>query len=891
MSSRAGPRTELGIRTTADPDSEKEEAEGSEAGDWVRPVWRSRAPALLVIALSTSVAAAAWAQSADDAGDAPFPTEEVVEVDQEGAVPGEDEKKEHVGIEEMVVSAERRERSIQEVPVSVSSFSGSDLTKQGLTDFNTLQYNVPGLFSGGGLTRVTLRGVGSEIVGPGVDPGFAVHINNVFSAREATGLVDYYDIQRVDVLRGPQGTLWGRNSTGGAVNIITRRPEQDFDATADFEYAYFKSGNAGLRIRGMLNMPLVEDRLALRVALLTNFNDGTLEIDGPYNQQRLNDAGVSTLRASLRWLASDEVTVDFIGSWFRNKGAGPGIKFDGPYETPERTASIGPPLPGGLPRTIPTWPGAGPGENYAGDPSCADNGSPCTYQPLGAAWPNPTDPYKGTANEPQRSEAETWTATLLIEWARDNFRFDSITGYQSTAFFIHRDNDTSSLPFSTLDLSDRSMQISQEFLVNSTWDFPVDYTVGANYQFDRSPRTEVRVPNHENTRISPEWMLFPALGAPIDISLVDGCPVPAGLTGPYDPSCPPTKPLGATRLDVVNVIAEVDNHVFGLFGNVTWNILDELAVSAGGRFSYTKRSWNDTSQSQTYTLQVAPRRGLQVLQVGLQQEADWPVGTWKVSADYELTDDNMFWASVGTGARAGGFNFSQEQDFGQEEILAVEAGSKNMFFDNRLVLNLTGFWYDWTNPQINTTENALPLTTNGPDATSYGIELEWQALPIDELAINGSFGWLEASFVDNFFSLDNSVQDLTEPLAPDRPLIVNLNGNRMPRSPRFTASFGIQYTHEMGKWGSIVPRVDFYYRDWIIFRQFDNPKDIADRYTRTDARLSWFSESGQFWAELFARNLENNAVKTNQEILSSINRAHYFDAPINGGVRFGYFFR
>ena len=118
-------------------------------------------------------------------------------------------------LEVITVSAERRDRDVQEVPESVSSFSGGELLVQGLINFNTLQYNVPGLFSGGGLTKITLRGVGGEIVGPGVDPGFSVHVNNVFSSRETTGLVDYFDVDRVDVLRGPQGTLWGRNSTAG----------------------------------------------------------------------------------------------------------------------------------------------------------------------------------------------------------------------------------------------------------------------------------------------------------------------------------------------------------------------------------------------------------------------------------------------------------------------------------------------------------------------------------------------------------------------------------------------------------------------------------------------------------------------------------------------------
>jgi len=113
----------------------------------------------------------------------------------------------------------------------------------------------------------------------------------------------------------------------------------------------------------------------------------------------------------------------------------------------------------------------------------------------------------------------------------------------------------------------------------------------------------------------------------------------------------------------------------------------------------------------------------------------------------------------------------------------------------------------------------------------------------------------------------------------------------MPRSPRFSVSVGAQYTFHIGEWGSLIPRVDFYYRDDITFRQYDNPDDVAPAYTRTDARIIWRSHNGSWWGEVYARNLENNAVRTNQEIVANIYRKHYYDAPRNGGFRFGYNFR
>jgi iron complex outermembrane receptor protein len=868
---------------------------------------------LLLVALVTLTWGAGQASAAADAPEATDTPESTgaTEAADTGAAATTDAgaatltEEERQRIEVMVTTAKRRSQVLQKVPDAVTSFSSTELLDQGLTDFNDLQYNVPSLFSGLGLTKITLRGVGSEIVGPGIDPGFVVHVNNVYSSRETTGLIDFFDVERVDVLRGPQGTLWGRNSTGGAINIITKRPVFEFDANADIEYGNFQADANGVRIRGMVNLPLVEDQLAFRAAFLTNFNDGLMLMENGASSQRVTDAAMGTIRASLRWEPHDDVTVDVIGGWLLTDDAGSGRKFDGDYFTPDNVPDgfvYG--ATGDIEQSVPAWPGAGPGHDFTG------------------ALPNPDDPYRGTADEESDQNAKVWTATVLVGWEADRFKLDSITGFQMTNFFLHRDADTSSLPIATLDLVDKSRQISQEFLVNSTWEFPVNYTVGAIYQYDWTPRTELFTPNSLNTAESANWELYPSLGTPIDppVSLVDGCGFPTGMPwGPLlggvppvpDPwegkNCPPTSPFGEVRDDFVDAKTKVKNHVFGLYGNLSWEIIENLTVNAGGRFSYTYRDWNDQTLARNYSvfmnevtfplpppllpIRLVPPGGLQIEQRGLHQTKSWKAGTWKASVDYQLLDDHLLWASVGTGSRAGGFNFAEEQPFKDERVLAVEAGTKSMFFDDRLMLNLTGFWYDWKDPQIATTENALPITRNAPSATSYGIELEFRALPIDDLELNGSFGWLEAFYDEDWYSPDPTDIDYTEPVITERARMVNLNGVRVPRSPRFTASFGAQYSFDLGRCGTLIPRVDFYFRDDIAFRQYGNPKDITPRYTRTDVRLIWRSESGQWWGEVFARNLENNAVKTNQEIMATIYRVHFYAPPISGGFRLGYSFR
>ncbi len=766
------------------------------------------------------------------------PDEEPAEADEELVTPPE-----LTGVtvdddtEVIIVQAQRRDQDLQKVPEAVSSFSAQDLLDRGLVDFNDLQFNVPNLFSGGGLPKITLRGVGSEIVGPGVDPGFAVHINSVFSSREGTGLRDFYDIERVEVLRGPQGTLWGRNSTGGAVNIITHRPEHAFDVSGDLEYESLEEGAEGVRARGMFNTPLIEDEAALRVAFLAYSNDGITKLNSGNTQQRVNDAETLSLRASLRWEPRIDVTVDLIGSYYRDDGAGPLPKFEGEFVSAPAVPSAG----------------AGPGRNFDG------------------ALPNPGNPYRGTEDERSNLDSTGQTATLLVAWEPADVKVDWISGYQATNFDLHRDADGSSLPISTLDLIDRSRQVSSELLLNSTWDYPFQYTLGTNYQYEWTPKTEAFIPNAQNTADSANFVLIPSP------AFVDDCDGPA--------NCPPAKPLGVIQDDIIHALVEVENHVYGLYGNLRWEIVEDLTLGGGARYSYTHRDWDDQTRAQTFA-SGSPVIGSLVLQLGKEQEESWQSVTWKASADYQVTDDHLLWASTGTGARAGGFNFADEQEFEDERIFAVEGGFKSRFFD-RIVLNATAFWYDWDDPQIQTTEDLLPVTVNAPSAESYGIEVELQARVTDEFLVNGSFGWLEATYDETFITSDRTEPDFAAGLN-DRFPPIDIEGNRLPRSPEYTVSVGAQYTQELGGHGTITPRVDFYWRDEFSFRQYDNPKDVQSSYSRTDARITWRSPTERFWIELFGRNLEDEAVRTNLETQDSIYRLFYYDDPRTFGFRVGY---
>lgn len=175
-------------------------------------------------------------------------------------------------IEEIIVTAEKREMNVQEIPIAISVFSAEALDNQGITNLEALQFSVPGLNVGGdrAINIVTLRGVSQENTSSGGESGIAFHLDGVYQARAFAGMTPLFDMERVEVLRGPQGTLYGRNATGGAINYITKKPQHEFEATADVLLGDYDR----VLTRGAVNLPLKADQIALRISFLYEDRDG-----------------------------------------------------------------------------------------------------------------------------------------------------------------------------------------------------------------------------------------------------------------------------------------------------------------------------------------------------------------------------------------------------------------------------------------------------------------------------------------------------------------------------------------------------------------------------------------------------------------------------------------
>jgi iron complex outermembrane receptor protein len=223
-------------------------------------------------------------------------------------------------IEKVVVTAEKKKASVQDVPIAVTALTGDDLSKRQIESFKDLQFTVPSVtFSKGNFSgnNFQVRGIGVSAVAASADSGVSVHNDNIYQVSTAgLAVAEYFDIDRIEVLRGPQSTLYGRNATGGVVNIITNKPDLgEFGANFEAEYGEFNDQ----KFRAMINVPIIEDVLGFRVAGVSARRDGFVE--NLFTGNDVDDQDVYALRASARWEPSDRTTVDFIGSYFHEDDA------------------------------------------------------------------------------------------------------------------------------------------------------------------------------------------------------------------------------------------------------------------------------------------------------------------------------------------------------------------------------------------------------------------------------------------------------------------------------------------------------------------------------------------------------------------------------------------
>ncbi len=341
-------------------------------------------------------------------------------------------------LEELIVTAQKREQNVLKVPLAITSLSEGFLRERRIQDVVDLQNFVPGLNVGraGNLAKITVRGVSNEFINIGGDAGVAFHLDGIFIGRAEAQLVGLYDVSRVEVLRGPQGTLYGRNATGGSINVVYNRPTDTPEGYVSGSYGSYNEYDVEAVASGPLG-----DRVAGRISLRRQYSDGYTDNVLP-GKKALDDKDNFAARGQLRFQVSDDVQLLVGADYYRDWSRGGASKF------------IGGPDGAKTPVELPPF-----------------NGRPVGFSGRDII-----------ANLDQKLYAEYWGLKAELTWAFPAFDLKSISSYRDQRYGVLRaELDGTALDWSDSNVANDIWQASQELQLVSSSEGPLSWILGAYY--------------------------------------------------------------------------------------------------------------------------------------------------------------------------------------------------------------------------------------------------------------------------------------------------------------------------------------------------------------------------------------------------------------------------
>ncbi|WIW88039.1 TonB-dependent receptor [Sphingobium sp. V4] len=762
------------------------------------------------------------------------------------------------GLADIVVTASKISANVQKLPVAISTIDGSDLVRRGVSQAQDVSKLVPGLqveANAGGAASIYIRGIGSRVLTANADPAVAFSVDGVYFSR-ASGLNSgFFDIARVEVVKGPQGTLYGRNATGGAMNIITNKPKL---GVRSLEGSLEVGNYDSIRTAQAVNLPLT-DNLAIRLAGQVVHRDGYLS-DG-YNDE-VSQAG----RVSLAWEPSSTIKVYLSGDYAHQGGKGSAFTPTGPKAAKGLATRF----------VDPSNPWLGPSDpkvtaalQAAAPASAIPVPLPGTYcaglpYPVGQAQPVAGTPAILTCSYPFGASAVGSDGRLDNEFGGANLTVDADVGFGTlSAIGGYRKTKVDSVGYATLTRQSQYQDVDQytgELRLASNGAGPLRWIVGGYYSYEKQFST-LYVPTGNLALSNP----LPASGSPLPGTV---------CAGPLDPDGPGPQPaVSSLCLAQASIIqnailisqpALVDEN-YAAFGQATYSLLDSLRLTAGIRYTH-ERKQSDGGIIQSYY--TAPA-GL-VTSFPSEGRVSFNNTSYRLGVEYDIAPRAMFYAQFATGFHAGGFNLGVEEGpnlypYKPETVKSYTVGLKTRLFANRLQFNIEGFWVDYDDYQtqrlgrINDGSVACsqlailpscPLTVrteNAAAARSRGIEA-------DILLQVGTNGTLSANILynDAYFRKFLLADTFTG-------AITDYGGVSLPAASKWTVSAGYQHRFPLANGGTVVAeaRTQFKNDTWMWY--IHDAGNFQKAYTRTDLTLGYEAPDNRWNISAFVRNLEDKA--------------------------------
>jgi len=721
------------------------------------------------------------------------------------------------GLSEIVVTAQRRAENLQDVPIAVSAMTSATLADTGIDATRDLPQVMPSVqFTRSGPSGLFfVRGVGTTNAAAGEEGANAVYVDGVYMADLGQTINYFNNLERIEVLKGPQGTLFGRNATGGLVHIITREPGDEYTLDGEFGFANYKTVHARAYVAG----PIAEGISADLAVTRYHQNDGWGRNLTRGDKNFIQSYGGARSKIVAR--PTDGIKLTLAGDYFKNR--------DNPVGW--RIAD----------RTI------GRGGFYGPD---------VPNTPAGAIVANDHDT---TANDLALTTQEIWGTSLTGEFDLGFASLTSISAYRETTTNSDFDVDGGPRPFVRIQYESGVKSIQQELRLASNDTDPFAWQVGAFYL---------------NTEATND-------------SFFSG------------------SDFGSLQGQQVNANLKTDS--YAVFGEATYAITPTTKVTGGIRYTEDRRKFDGGQFLVTAAGDVmSPREQVSKLK--------YNEVTWRLALRQELADDISVYASANKGFKAGSYSLQSPLNapYLPQTIMAYELGFKSELFDRRLRLNLSGFHYKIDDYQVRSAATETPgasLVLNAATVKVDGVELEFEAAPIDSLRLFGGLTWLDSRY-SRFGGPGQAYQaPIIYPVIAGQTLAStcpasqvgsrnpgvvapgswvggwftcfgDVSGNKVSNAPEWAASFGATYTVPVSETGEVRFTGLYAYNDGFYFE----PDNLMAQksFHLLNASIE-YRHTENLGVEIWGRNLTNTDYAA-QKISTGTGTTQTNGAPRTYGV-------
>ncbi|TAL28451.1 MAG: TonB-dependent receptor [Phenylobacterium sp.] len=704
-------------------------------------------------------------------------------------------------IEELVVTARMRAESLQETPVAVTAVTENQIAKMFVQDLSDLTRAAPNFTIEGvgaihrNASVAYSRGIGYQGVDQAIDPSVGIAVDGVFYTRNIGALQSTFDIQQVELLRGPQGTLFGKNTTGGVINITTKKPGSAYSFAG-----LLRMGNYGRADASMAADLPVSDTLAFRLSATRQHSSGYMHnlYRTPTGLQPVEEwlAGddVQSIRLAMRWNATEDLEVNASYSYVKDRSDSvSGVNGSFPTDALSRIGRPGFGFPGG-----------------------------------------PTDPFVAMRNFPSGDFQDTYAGTVNLTYKGQGYRLVSISGIVRSSNFSYSDFDVTDLAFFETTASKRHKTMSQELRFESEFEGPLQFVAGAYAG---------------RTKWDADQIFFLA-------------------TQTYEASRQKEKTAAG-------------------FAQVDFSVTDQLTLTAGGRYSWQEKDFVRRLQRPIATFAATP---------AVTASEDWSRFTYHLGGNYQINDDAMVYASYSTGFKSGGFNSRAASaatigPFRPEKARAFEVGLKSDWMENRLRVNVAAFWNKYSDLQVSVFRPATvgtgeeQVVANNANERARGVEFEVTALPVDNLTVTASVGYLDADYTSFVANLSGGAATAANPCGGLRDRSLKGPCLLVPtRVPEITSRIGVSYDFELAGGGTITPDVAWSHEGAHFTDTLNVPQGRQKAYSVWDASLTYVEPKGRWRASLWGKNLNNVAHRLSAVPTAGVLTQLYFAEPRTYGV-------